>query len=101
MNHLTRRTMLHRAGMLGAILALDTVSPAVAPPATVSTAQATTTRRRWPSTHCVRRPTTEPPGCGLRSRRWAVPQAPPTEGTETRRTRGGARSPGRRDNGAP
>jgi len=30
MNHLTRRTMLRRGGMLGAILALDTVSPALA-----------------------------------------------------------------------
>ena len=27
MNHLTRRTMLQRGGMLGAILALDAVSP--------------------------------------------------------------------------
>ncbi|ODA94477.1 serine hydrolase [Mesorhizobium sp. SEMIA 3007] len=30
MNHLTRRTMLQRGGMLGAILALDAVSPALA-----------------------------------------------------------------------
>jgi uncharacterized protein (DUF1501 family) len=30
MNHLTRRTMLHRGGMLGAVLALDAVSPALA-----------------------------------------------------------------------
>src|SRR3982074_830057 len=30
MNHLTRRTMLQRGGMLGAILALDTGSPALA-----------------------------------------------------------------------
>src|SRR6202790_3155799 len=35
MNHLTRRTMLQRGGMLGAVLALDAVSPALAekPPA--------------------------------------------------------------------
>jgi methyl acetate hydrolase len=30
MNHLTRRTMLQRGGMLGAVLALDAVSPALA-----------------------------------------------------------------------
>jgi methyl acetate hydrolase len=30
MNHITRRTMLQRGGMLGAILALDAVSPALA-----------------------------------------------------------------------
>jgi methyl acetate hydrolase len=30
MNHLTRRTMLQSVGMLGAVLALDTVSPALA-----------------------------------------------------------------------
>src|SRR6202047_1302573 len=30
MNHIARRTMLQRAGMLGAVLALDAVSPALA-----------------------------------------------------------------------
>ena len=30
MNHITRRTMLHRGTMLGAVLALDAVSPALA-----------------------------------------------------------------------
>src|SRR2546421_10876866 len=30
MNHLTRRTMLQSGGMLGAVLALDAVSPALA-----------------------------------------------------------------------
>lgn len=30
MNHLTRRTVLQREGMLGTILAVDTVDPALA-----------------------------------------------------------------------
>jgi len=30
MNHITRRTMLQRGGMLGAVLALDVVSPVLA-----------------------------------------------------------------------
>ena len=30
MNYLTRRTMLQRGGMLGAVLALDAVSPTLA-----------------------------------------------------------------------